>query len=79
MTRRDLLRATAGALVAPVVGLLPKSAAVPCEPLGISYWLKPGPPWRNYTATYTNIDKAALIRKMREMHAKIKYIPPQFV
>jgi hypothetical protein len=26
MTRRDLLRATVGALVAPVVGLLPKSA-----------------------------------------------------
>jgi hypothetical protein len=83
MTRRDLLRATVGVLVAPVVALLPRAKAQPEEVWGISYWLERGPNghlqyphWRNYTGTYSNIDKDELLRKMKAAKSKMVFNPP---
>ena len=32
--------------------------------------------WKNYTSTYSNTSRDELIRQMREVQAKTKYVPP---
>lgn len=40
------------------------------------YYKWKGPPWRNYTSKYTNVDKEELIRKMRKAMQNTTFLKP---
>ena len=65
MNRRGFFSRLAGLVLVPA---LARMRPEPVRPVLVS--------WRNYTAPYTNMDKAEMVARMRRAARKITWIPP---
>lgn len=72
MDRRKFFGALTGAVAAVAGGLTAIATGRPTRPE-----LPHG--WRNYTGTYSNVDKAALLAKMRQAKARMVFMPPLII